>query len=92
MAIVVSCFTWENMVFAEDIRKTILRLADERGPKKTFGPSDVARAVDEHNWKMLLDQVRLVAVTLIREGKIIATKSGRVVDASSKGPLRLKKK
>jgi hypothetical protein len=81
------------MVFADDIRKTILKLADERGPEKTFGPSDVARAVDRHNWRMLLDQVRLVASTLIHEGKIIATKSGRVVDiTSSKGPLRLKKK
>jgi hypothetical protein len=80
------------VVFADDIRREILRLADERGRKKTFRPSDVARAVDEKNWKILLEQVRLVAVSLIHEGKIIATRSGKAVDVSqSKGPLRFRK-
>jgi hypothetical protein len=80
------------VVFADDIRKVILRLADERGREKTFRPSDVARAVDEKNWKILLEQVRLVAVSLIHEGKIIATKAGKTVDINqSKGPLRFRK-
>lgn len=72
------------MVFAEDIRKEILRLAEERGREKTFRPSDVARAVDEKNWRVLLEQVRLVAETLIHEGKIVDINQ-------SKGPLRLRK-
>jgi hypothetical protein len=80
------------MVFADDIRKEILRLADERGREKTFRPSDVARAVDEKNWRILLEQVRLVADSLIQEGKIIATEAGKVVDINqSKGPLRFRK-
>ncbi|HEY3402815.1 MAG TPA: DUF3253 domain-containing protein [Ohtaekwangia sp.] len=66
------------MVQAEDIRKTILKLADERGPERTFAVSDVARAVDENNWVMLMDQVRFVADVLVREGKINATPTGKM--------------
>jgi hypothetical protein len=40
-----------------------------------------------------MDPVRLVAQALIREGKLIATQSGRVVDmTTSKGPLRFRKR
>jgi len=71
------------MVFADDIRKTILKLAEERGSEKTFEPSDVARAIDQQNWHSLIDQVELVASTLIREGKIIAMQN--------KGPVQFRK-
>jgi hypothetical protein len=71
------------MVFADDIRKTILKLADERGAEKTFCPSDVAQAIDQKNWQMLVDQVELVASTLIQEGKLIAT---------NKEPFQFRKK
>lgn len=63
------------MVFAEEIRKTILKLADERGPERTFAPADVAQAIDQKNWHELLEQVRLVATILIQEGKIVVRKS-----------------
>src|SRR5690349_7226487 len=49
------------MVFAEDIRKIILKIADECGPEKAFAPSDVAQRVDRENWQSLMDQVRFVA-------------------------------
>lgn len=81
-----SCFITHigsPMVFADDIRKTILKLADERGAEKTFCPSDVAQAIDQKNWQMLVDQVELVASTLIQEGKLIAT---------NKEPVRFRKK
>ena len=58
------------MVFAEDIRKTILKIADERGPEKTFAPADVAQEVDRENWQSLIDQVWFVASILEKEGKI----------------------
>jgi hypothetical protein len=64
------------MVFAEDIRKTILTLAEERGPDKTFAPADVAQRVDRENWQGLIDQVRFVASVLVKEGKIRTTQSG----------------
>ena len=67
------------MVFAEDIRKTILKLADERGPDNTFGLSDVAQRVDRENWQSLMDQVWFVASVLEKEGKISTSmKEGQV--------------
>jgi hypothetical protein len=68
------------MVFAEDIRKTILRIADERGPEHSFGPSDVAQQVDHENWQSLMDQVWFVASVLEKEGKIKTTMSDGQID------------
>ena len=66
------------MVFADDIRRTILKLAEERCSDNCFAPGEVARAVDQKNWRLIIDQVTLVAGVLIREGKIIAiTRSKR---------------
>lgn len=80
------------MVFAEDIRKTILKLAEECGPERTFALSDVARAMDHKNWRELLDQVKFVANVLIREGKIIARKSnGNSSSELSKPPITRQK-
>lgn len=58
------------MVFAEDIRKTILKLAEERGPENTFGPSEVAQRVDKEHPNELMEQIYFVASVLIKEGKI----------------------
>ena len=68
------------MVFAEDIRKTILKIADERGPDNSFAPSDVAQRVDRENWQSLLDQVWFVASVLEKEGKIRTITHGGKVD------------
>lgn len=65
-----------TMVFAEDIRKTILKLADERGPEKSFRPADVAQRIDLENWQVLIDQVGFVASVLVKEGKIRSKKNG----------------
>jgi Protein of unknown function (DUF3253) len=76
------------MVFAEEIRKTILKLAEERGTERTFAPADVARAMDEKNWDQLIDQVKFVAGVLIEEGKIVATKSRESLQSEfSKAPF-----
>lgn len=74
------------MVFAEEIRKTILQLADERGPGRSFDLSEVAKAIDQNNWHDLIDQVKLVSNSLIHEGKIIA--GGSVNSELSKPPVR----
>jgi hypothetical protein len=80
------------MVLAEDIRKTILKLADECGTEKTFGPSEVARSIDKENWPLLLDQVQFVASVLIKEGKIAAAPTGEGADfAKANHLLRFKK-
>ena len=64
------------MVFAEDIRRTILKLADERGPENSFRPADVAQRIDHENWHVLIDQVWFVASVLVKEGKIRSKKNG----------------
>ncbi len=75
------------MVFAEEIRKTILKLAEERGTERTFDPAEVARALDEKNPDQLIDQVRFVAGVLVDEGKIVALKSGDDIQTEfSKAP------
>ena len=58
------------MVFAEDIRKTILKLAEERGPENSFAPIEVTSLVDVKRAADLIEQIHFVASVLIREGKI----------------------
>lgn len=60
-----------KMVFAEEIRNKILRFAEQRGPRHTFNIADVAKSIDPENWQNLIEQVRLVASSLVKEGKII---------------------
>ena len=75
------------MVFAEEIRRAILQVAEERGPDRTFDPADVARSIDSKNWPQLVDQVKFVAGILINEGKIIAKKTlGNAPQEFSKAP------
>ena len=75
------------MVFADEIRRAILRVAEERGPDRTFDPTDVARSIDAQNWPQLVDQVKFVAGVLMNEGKIIAKKTlGNTSQEFSKPP------
>jgi Protein of unknown function (DUF3253) len=66
---------WTFMVFAEDIRTTILKLADERGAGNAFSPKDVACRVDKKNAQELLEVVYFVASVLIKEGKIASVRA-----------------
>lgn len=72
------------MVFADDIRKTILKIADERGPDNTFDLTDVAQRVDRDNWQSVMDQVWFVASVLEKEGKIWTTNSEGRIDFRKK--------
>lgn len=63
------------MVFAEEIRNKILSFAEQRGPAHPFDVAEIARSVDPENWQYLMEQVRLVAASLVKEGKIVVTKS-----------------
>lgn len=70
------------MVFANDIRKAILNLALKRGPGNLFYPVEIAKRVDPENWQSLIDQVHLVADSLISEGQIKISKTGRAVEVA----------
>ncbi len=70
------------MVLASEIRETILKLAEERGPEKCFRPADVAKRMDQENWQRHVDQVWFVADVLVREGKITANQEGEAFSLS----------
>ncbi|WP_428515130.1 DUF3253 domain-containing protein [Roseovarius sp.] len=69
----------------DEIAKTLMRLARERGAGKTFCPSEVARALSE-DWRDLMPRVREVSAGL----PLVATQKGVTVDpVAAKGPIRL---
>lgn len=57
------------MVVAEDIRNAVLRLGEER-KGAAFRLDEVAQRISPSHWRDLLDQVRLVIESLVREGKV----------------------
>jgi len=71
------------MVFADDIRKAILLLADQRGVGNRFSSAEVAQLIDPENWLKQMEQVELVAETLVREGQLISTNLVKVVEMIS---------
>ena len=74
------------------LRETILRMAEERGPSKSICPSDAARAVGGEKWRDLMDDARDSARELAREGAVIVTQGGDVLDADAtwRGPIRIR--
>lgn len=75
------------MVFATDIRKAILILADQRGAGGRFYPQEVAKILDDKNWPKLIEQVKLVAESLIQEGHIEPART-ESMDAYTKPSLQ----
>ncbi len=69
---------------------TILRLAAERGPEKSFCPSEVARALSD-DWRPLLGPVRVAAGRLAEAGLIDILRHGKpIAPAAIKGVIRLR--
>jgi Protein of unknown function (DUF3253) len=67
----------------ERIAETMLELATQRGPSKTIGPMDVARALGgDHpdGWGPLMPAIRRVAVGMMKQGRVVITRKGRPVD------------
>ena len=66
-----------------EIEETLIALLAERGPGKTLGPMDVARAIGgDHpdGWGPLMQPIRRVAVRLMQQGKLVLLRKGRPVD------------
>jgi len=70
------------MIFANDIRLAILKLAEERGTSHAFSPTEVAKAIDHENWAILTEQVKLVAGVLVQEGKLEVIGQSQISDQS----------
>ncbi len=78
----------------EALEASLLRLAAERGPGKTFSPSDVARDLGgphPNGWSPLMTPVRRAAIRLMREGRLVILRKGRPVEDPEelKGVYRL---
>ncbi|MGB5863479.1 MAG: DUF3253 domain-containing protein [Sulfitobacter sp.] len=72
-----------------DIAAEIIAQATARGVGKTICPSEVSRAMTQ-DWRGLMPHVRAVAGDLAKEGQIIVTQKGCVVQAQTAvGPIRL---
>jgi len=73
----------------EKVCSCLLQLASDRGPDKTVCPSEVARALEQNDWRALMPQVREVGVALAKSGQITVMQKGQVVDPeSARGPIR----
>lgn len=71
------------------IRAKTLELVKARGCKKTCCPSEVARALSPKSWRDLMPAVRKIGAQLVKEGLIVVTQKGIIVDLSTvKGPIR----
>lgn len=74
---------------AADIRAKLLELAAERGPDKTFCPSEAARSLSS-DWRPLMEPVRKEAAQLVKQGKLVCTQRGKPVDPLlAHGAIRL---
>jgi hypothetical protein len=78
---------------AQALEDTILGLVAARGPEKTICPSEAARALGgDHpdGWGPLMQPIRRVAVRLAKEGRVVITRKGRIVDPDDfRGVYRL---
>jgi hypothetical protein len=76
----------------EKLRTAILELAARRGPSSSICPSDAARAVGGDDWRDLMDDARDVARALARDGEVVITQGGEVLDpdAAWHGPIRIR--
>ncbi|MEE4349731.1 MAG: DUF3253 domain-containing protein [Pacificimonas sp.] len=82
------------MASTASIEAELLALAAERGPDRTFCPSEAARRLvgdqEEAAWRALMPTIRAVAADLTAAGTLVCTQKGapaHPVDA--KGPIRL---
>jgi Protein of unknown function (DUF3253) len=78
---------------AQQLESTILALVAARGPDRTICPSEAARALGgDHpdGWGPLMQPLRRTAVRLAKEGRLIITRKGRIVDPDDfRGVYRL---
>ena len=78
---------------AQQIETALLDLARERGPTKSFCPSEAARKIaGDHpdHWGPLMQPIRRSAVTLAQSGRLLILRKGQPVDPLDfKGVYRL---
>jgi len=75
------------------VSRTLLKLAHDYGPAKTFSPLEAAKAMagpDPQTWGPLLQQLRRAAIGLAKSGRLVIYRKGRPADPDAfKGTYRL---
>ncbi len=70
----------------QDIAAVLMALAEQRGPDKSFCPSEAARRLSD-DWRPLMPRIRDIAARL----PLLATQKGAPVDPrTARGPIRLR--
>lgn len=73
------------------LEAAILELLSERARGASICPSEAARAVDDEDWRSLMEPARAAARRLVGEGRIEITQRNHVVEPSTaKGPIRVR--
>lgn len=73
------------------IRGAISRLLSTRQPLATICPSEAARALAPTEWRLLMPQVRAVAIAMAGQGLLSIRQGGHVtpIGEALRGPIRL---
>jgi hypothetical protein len=85
-----------NLRSDDAIVQAIQRVLGRRAPGASACPSEVARSLSADQWRPLMPAVRRVAATLARQGALVITQRGvvvdpqQVLDGNVRGPLRLR--
>jgi hypothetical protein len=76
---------------SSSIEETLLALLAGANSAGSISPEQVARAHDAEGWRRMLPQVRVVAVGLARQGRLVITRHGKPADPDAfKGVWRMR--
>lgn len=74
-----------------DVEAAILGLLAKLPAGKSVSPEDVARVLEPERWRRKLGHIRVVAIGLAREGRLVITRHGKPADPERfKGVYRLR--
>jgi hypothetical protein len=62
------------------VEDLILTLLSELSLMDTLSPNQVAKAINEENWRRQLPQVRAAILQLVKSGRIHIIRKGKVVE------------
>ena len=76
----------------DQIESALLAIIQQRGPKASACPSEVARQLDPQAWRRLMPQIRTVAAQLAQQGRLEVAQRGKAVSLQPPwhGPIRIR--
>jgi hypothetical protein len=76
-----------------ELERLRLSLLSHRAANASICPSEVARAAEPDEWRVLMPAVRMAACRLAEFGLVEITQNGRPIDVQNgwRGPVRLRR-